>query len=354
MTDRFPARPRRPMLAVAYGPPTMARALDELPRLAELGAECVELRLDLFAEAVDLAALLRARGGLPVVVTLRPTDQGGRSTLDASARLRILREAASLGAEYVDVEFDALTSQGLDSLHADGARVIISRHDFRTMPRLSAWWADLARSGADVVKVVGTARAASDTLEVIRASRCADRPTIAIGMGAAGLASRVLVLREPDCLLTYAALDEQTGTAPGQISLGDMRAVYRADTIGPTTRVYGLLGPHVETERLAQYASWFAEDGVDAIAVPFPVAEDADVAQIVRDFDELPVWGWHIHGLALQQRVMAALGDVAPAAGSESRVNAIVRGPDGRLSGDWVTSPREQYALWRDAINGKG
>src|SRR5436305_6719682 len=98
----------RRLLAVAFGPPTMAEALAGLPRI-RAQADCVELRLDLFEEAFDLPSLLRERGDLPVVVTLRPPDQGGKCLLAADERLEVLVKAAELGAEYVDVEFDAAT-----------------------------------------------------------------------------------------------------------------------------------------------------------------------------------------------------------------------------------------------------
>src|SRR5690242_342648 len=119
---------RQQMLAVAFGPPTMAAACEGLPRIREV-ADCVELRLDLFEEPFDLAALLRARGDLPAVVTLRPPSQGGRSPLPDDERLAVLLRAAELGAEYVDVEFDALSASALQALRAAGARVIVSRHD---------------------------------------------------------------------------------------------------------------------------------------------------------------------------------------------------------------------------------
>ena len=41
------------MLAVAFGPPTMAEAVAGLPRIRE-AADCVELRLDLFDEPFEL------------------------------------------------------------------------------------------------------------------------------------------------------------------------------------------------------------------------------------------------------------------------------------------------------------
>lgn len=335
------------MIAIAFGPATMAEALADLPRV-RAEADCIELRLDHFVEPFDLESLLRARGDVPVVATLRPPDQGGRSPLTAPERLKVLREAAERGAEYVDLEWDAATPQAVAEIKGAGASVIVSRHDFRSMPPEleSQWWDDLAARGADVVKVVGTANDASDCLPVLRVLARADRPTIAIAMGQPGLLTRVLALRSDQCLLTYAALTTGSGTAPGQLTASEMRDVFRADRIGSTTAVFGLLGAHLESDRLRDYNAWFASDAVDAVAVP--VIADSDSPSIVSAFRELPVCGWHVHGQEMQSTVGQALDDLSAGACRQGKVNAIIL-RDGALAGHWVESPREQYELWRTA-----
>jgi 3-dehydroquinate dehydratase / shikimate dehydrogenase len=328
----------------------MADALVGLP-LVRQQASCVEFRLDLFEEPFDLALLLRERGALPAVVTLRPPDQGGKSPLPSAARFEVLLQAARLGAEYVDLEYDAASPHAVAALKETGARVIVSRHDFSAMPAdlAEGWWPALAARGADVVKVVGTALDVRDCLCVFRAFARADLPTIAIAMGEAGLASRVLALRDEHCLLTYAALDQGKSTAPGQLTASEMRQTYGVDRLRPATRVYGLLGPHTEQDRLREYNTWFGADSFDGVAVPFKV--DADAPGIVAAFRQLPVSGWHIHGLELQTSVLEALDDLAPNAALQKKANAVVRRTDGALVGHWVESPREQYDVWRSAAS---
>jgi 3-dehydroquinate dehydratase / shikimate dehydrogenase len=344
----FDTRMRMRMVAVAFGPANMAEACAGLSRIRD-EADCVELRLDLFQEPFELETLLRERGSLPVVATLRPPEQGGRCTLAADERLEVLVRAAELGAEFVDLEWDAASAQAQAAVRAAGARVIISRHDFSAMPTglADTWWQELARLGADVVKVVGTAHDVRDCLAVFRALRRADRPTIAIAMGEAGLATRVLALRAEQCLLTYAALDGADGTAAGQLTVGEMREMYRVARLGATTRVFGLLGPHQERERLAEYNAWFDADEFDAVAVPFRAERDA--AAIVQAFRELPVSGWHVHGAELQTDVVNVVDQLEGGARRQGKVNAVVRHRGGELLGHWVESPREQYELWRVA-----
>jgi 3-dehydroquinate dehydratase type I len=336
------------MLAVAFGPSTMAAACAGLARIRDANADCVELRLDFFEEPFDLETLLRERGDLAVVATLRPPSQGGKSAFEPHDRLDILVRAANLGADYVDLEWDAATPEAIAAVHQAGARAIVSRHNFEVMPQGLAddWWPTLAAIGADVVKVVGAARDARDCLPVLRALQRGEREgvsTIAIGMGEAGLATRVLALRSPACLLTYAALDAGGGTSPGQLSLEEMRQTYRVERLTEATRVFGLLGPYVEGDRLREYNAWFDADGVNGAAVP--MVTSASAGDIVRSFREVPFSGWHIHGADLQLEV----GGVVEDRGGRGKVNAVVRRPNGTLEGYWVESPREQYELWRDA-----
>jgi 3-dehydroquinate dehydratase / shikimate dehydrogenase len=333
-------------LAIALNAPTMQQALAVL-RGGAADADLVELRLDLFEEPYDLPTLLAARRQRPVVVTLRPVDQGGRSGLAGPQRLPVLLQAAALGAEYVDLEWDLATPEAIAAVRQAGARPIVSRHDFSGMPDLQAWWCDLAALGDDaVVKVVGHADDVRDCLPVLQVLRAANRPTIALGMGAAGLPSRILALRETTCFLTYAAAPGLEGTAPGQVSLADLRSVYHASRLGPATAVFGLLGPHVEHDRLSEYNTWFVEAGIDAVGVAFPAS--AEAAGILEAFRWLPVSGWHIHGEALQRQAVAALDHLTPKAQHQAKVNSVVL-QSSALVGDWVESPAEQFANWRSA-----
>jgi 3-dehydroquinate dehydratase / shikimate dehydrogenase len=335
---------RRRMIGVSLGPRTMDEALEGLSRIAA-EADIAELRLDFFEEPYDLPRLLGERA-CPLVVTLRPHDQAGRSTDPAPERLKALLRAAELGAEYVDVEWDAASPSAIAALKASGAQVIVSRHDFTRMPEdfADGWWRDMVARGAGVVKIVGMASDVRDCLQVFRAFRRADRPTVAIAMGEAGLPTRVLALREEQCFLTYATLGSGARVAPGQLPVRELREVYRVERLGPHTAVFGLLGPHVETARAAQYNGWFAAAGVDAVAVPF--VADAHAPEIVSAFRELPVAGWHVHGTELQETVGQALDEIAPSACRKGKVNAVLARPDGALIGECVESPEEQFALW--------
>jgi 3-dehydroquinate dehydratase type I len=260
-----------------------------LDAAAAAGAELAELRLDLFEGEYDLPRLIEERP-LPVIATLRPPREGGRCDAPDAERLRVLVEAARAGAEYVDLEWDAAAPAALDDLRAAGAGVIVSRHAFDRMPDLEGWAEQIARLGPDVVKVVGMAHDARECAAPLRVLARAERPTIAIAMGEAGLATRVLALRYERCFLTFAALPDG-GTAPGQIAIDELLRVYRAGAIGPGTAVHGLLGATVDRRLVERENRRLAEAGRDAVAVPLATTDPAATVEALR---ELPLADWRV------------------------------------------------------------
>src|SRR5262245_3410428 len=92
-------------------------------------ADMVELRLDGVAD-IDVAGALTGRK-LPVIVTCRARWEGGRFDGSEDDRLRILGEALTLGADYVDVEWRA---DRRPLAGADRRRIVLSHHHFDGVP----------------------------------------------------------------------------------------------------------------------------------------------------------------------------------------------------------------------------
>src|SRR3954466_8063803 len=113
-------------------------------------ADLVELRLDTVADPSAAAALAGRK--LPVIVTCRPTWEGGLFKGSEEERKQILRDALARGAEYVDIEWKANFTDLLAT--SGGRRVVISSHDFQGVPRDLVGRAQAMRAtGAEVVKI---------------------------------------------------------------------------------------------------------------------------------------------------------------------------------------------------------
>ncbi|MCC6174174.1 MAG: type I 3-dehydroquinate dehydratase [Chloroflexi bacterium] len=319
------------MLAVALAAPTTGAALAELHEAARV-ADSVELRLDLMDE-FDLPRLLAERP-CPVVVTCRAVREGGRWRGSEEERLAVLRQAFALGADYVDVEADAIDALRAGGLSGPG-RLIASSHDFTAMPDdFEARWQALAATGADVVKLVGMARDVRDVVPVARALAQADRPTIAIAMGEAGLASRILALTYPSCLLTFCALQTGGGTAPGQIGAVELLETYRAHELGPDTAIFGHLAPAVDRERLARWNRALSAHQVDGVVVPLVVPVDASPLDALPALAALGVRAAFV-APPFRDVVGQGLDGLTAGACRHGVVNAIVARV-GRLMGTWI------------------
>ena len=330
------------LLAIAIGVKTAAEARAALARAARV-ADLAELRVDFLEEELDLPALLKDRP-LPVIVTDRAAREGGRSYRGDPERVAVLRQAAELGAEFVDVEWDTASPEIVRSLQTTGTRVIVSRHAFDRMPaEIDRWAANAVDVGADVVKVVGMAGDPRDVLPVLRVLRDVDRPTIAIAMGEAGIASRVLALRYERCLLTFAALDRGGAVAPGQLPIDELRDGYNARRIGSSTQVFGVLAPHREDLLIRRFNAWFIGHGVDVVAVPFIARTEA--IEILSDLREIPVSGWYVPDEMLQRELAGSLPNLAPEARRRGLVNSVTFEASGPR-GSWQATPSDQVEAW--------
>ena len=119
---------------------------------------------------------------------------------------------------------------------------MVSFHDFRRTPRdLSAIVARLDRCRGDAIKIAAQCNSLSDAARIIATAR-GRIDVIAVPMGETGLTVRILAIRLGSAL-AYALLNHST--APGQISVREMRELYRADKLIPRTRIFAIIGDPV-------------------------------------------------------------------------------------------------------------
>ena len=243
-------------------------------RDAATTGDMVELRLDGVAD-VDVARALAGRR-VPAVVTCRAAWEGGRFNGSENERCTLLTRALELGAEYVDVEWQAFREDpgraGFhDLLRADRTRVIVSVHDFTGVPAdLPARVRAMRATGAAMIKVAVTATRLTDTLQLVDIAR--DGHALVIGMGDAGVPSRLLASRFGS-RWAYAG----GGAAPGQLPAKRMVDLFRFRDIGPKTAIYGVVGTQATSSiSPALHNAAFAAAGIDAAYVPLCAADFDD------------------------------------------------------------------------------
>ena len=284
MATELPSR----MLGISLGCRNTREAKMALNSAAR-HADIVELRLD-FMEDYDLNSLLGDKP-CPVVVTNRPVREGGLFDGSERDRIKSLLEAIDLGADYIDIEHDAVHLIG----DRKQTKLMVSRHDFHVMPNnLNEICSDLVAKGADVIKVVGTAGSVLDNLSVFDILESAHRSTVAIAMGELGLMSRILALRYDACFLTYATPDRGNSVAPGQLPISTMRNVYHVANIDASTKIFGVLSNQQISEELLHTLNVATlKSKINGVWIPFVASgRRCSVTDVIRSFDVLGVAGY--------------------------------------------------------------
>jgi 3-dehydroquinate dehydratase / shikimate dehydrogenase len=235
-------------------------------RDAATRADIVELRLD-GVEGVDVARAVDGRVR-PVIVTCRPTWEGGRFDGGEDTRHELLRRALESGAEFVDVEWRAGFA---DLISQDPRRIVLSSHDFQSVASDLAGRATAMRqTGAGTIKIAIAATRLTDALPLLPIA--ADGNAVVIAMGDAGLPSRLLASRIGSHW-TYAG----DAVAPGQIPASRMLDEFRFRSVGPSTAIYGVVGAvGLHSMSPVMHNAAFAAAQLDAVYVPLRAADFDD------------------------------------------------------------------------------
>lgn len=293
-------------------------------------ADVVELRLDCLTRSESFERVL-SRISRPVILTFRPREQGGHRELDQATRESFWQSAPL--TEWWDLESDLRPG-------IDWSRVIVSHHDFTGVPDdLTQIYERLAGTPARVVKIAVHASDALDCIpifQLLERARTEGRDLIAIAMGNAGLATRILGPSR-GAFLTYAALEDENATAPGQITARKLRSVYHLDKIDRDTMICGVVGlPVLHSVSPQMHNTAFRAAGINGVYLPFEVRDlktfcKRMIHPATRELD------WNLRGLSVtaphKSAVLECLDWIEPTAKEIGAVNTIVINDDNKLRG---------------------
>lgn len=284
-------------------------------RDAATSADMVELRLDGVAD-ISIAGALNGRS-CPVIVTCRPTWEGGAFDGSEESRRTLLEEALDAGAEYVDVEWRAGFAGVIER---SPARVVLSSHDFGGVPQdLLSRATAMRQSGAGVIKIAVTASRLADALPLLDVARGGD--AVVIAMGDAGVPSRLLASRFGS-RWTYAG----HAVAPGQIPADRMLDEFRFRQIGADTAIYGVVGNNVmHSLSPVMHNAAFAAAGLDAVYVPLRASDFDDFLTFA---DGIGVAGASVT-IPFKLDALTTARDVDAQARAVGAANTLKRSPHG-------------------------
>ncbi len=249
----------------------------------EQGAEMIEIRTDSLddpcPEIIEKLIGHVKKTHLEVIVTCREKGEGGVADLEMSLRLSLLRAAIVAGADFIDVEFQSFKHPDIQSVicamleQYPSTQLILSSHNFnRPFEDLDLECETILSVYPEAIpKLVYKARHMNDCFAAFDLLSQADCPVISFAMGHAGQISRILA-KKFGSFLTFACLDEDTATAPGQLSVAQMKQLYRWDHLAASTEIFGLIGnPVAHSASPALYNACFDSNKIDAVYLPFLV-----------------------------------------------------------------------------------
>ena len=329
---------QKPRICISLCEPTIAALERGIAAAADV-CDLIEVRLDclepaeLESGARTITKLLQ-QVACEFILTFRPSQEGGRRELADDARQAFWSDAI-FSSSFFDVELDLAEkfhgNETSATLPLDWSRTICSHHDFAGLSaKLEQIYNRMSRTPARVLKIALQADDAEDCLplfQILARAHEEGREMIAIAMGTPGVATRILGPSRGG-YLTYASLDSETPTAPGQLSVSELKQVYRLENINRETEIFGLLGhpiSHSLSPRMHNAA--FAATEMNAVYIPF---ETHNVKTFVRRMvhPRTRELDWHLRGLSVTAphkfAVMEQLDWMERAAREIGAVNTIV------------------------------
>ncbi len=359
-----------------------AKTADELIekiKRAEVFADVIEIRFDCLDESEFDSALPKInelKCEKPFIATFRPKSNLAVYSCPPSANAteeykKLKREAVNYrdvgwhkiarlsNVEFVDFESDIFLEMSTDFMFPESPSIcfseetdellisktlIYSEHNYEKTPdNIDSIYENMLpeddnRLQAQIIKIAVQANDITDTIPIwklLERAKSENQEIIPIAMGEAGKWTRILGLAH-GAFLTFASLDSDNATAPGQISAQDLHSVYRVKELDKNTDVYGILGSNTSVS-LSPYIHNFAfkYHNLNAVFVPLQVHDlDAFITRMVkaetREID-LNFKGFSVT-IPHKQSIIKHLDFIDETAGKIGAVNTV-KIIDGKLHG---------------------
>ncbi len=297
----------------------------------------VEFRLDYLKQPAaalpKIHRFLDTHSYITAIATCRRAENGGKFKGSLAAQLEVLTKAHAAGCQLVDLEIQSALKAKPDVIARlrNRAGLILSFHDFKATRNLDDTLEKMLKVPADYYKVVSTATTLSDNVTMMKFLQTRGDKDALVGlcMGEQGIISRVLSVRAGS-VFTFAAINADLKTAPGQVSARDLRNIYRIEQVDAASRVYGVAGDPVEHSLSPVIMNTaLRRENVNGVYLPLHAKTLKDLLHCVR---EIP-----IHGLSItmpyKQAIVPHLDNTDAHTAKIGACNTVVRGQDGKLYG---------------------
>jgi 3-dehydroquinate dehydratase/shikimate dehydrogenase len=199
--------------------------------------DLVELRLDCFDQAANIAELL-AHKRKPLIMACRRAEDGGEWSGNEEERLALLRQCVVSKADYVEIELDVA-----DKIRPlpPTKRVITYTNLVEVPDKLSEIYQQALTKSPDVIKLVVPARSPEEVWPVVQILARPAAPTVVVGVGKPGI-MLALLARKVGAPWVYAALERGMEAYYEQFTIHDLESVYHYRSIDRHTPFVAVTG----------------------------------------------------------------------------------------------------------------
>jgi 3-dehydroquinate dehydratase/shikimate dehydrogenase len=199
--------------------------------------DLVEVRLDCFDQAANIAELL-AHKQKPVIMACRRAEDGGEWLGHEDERLALLRQCVASKADYVEIELDVA-----DKIQPrpPAKRVITYANLLEVPDNLNEIYQEALTKSPDVIKLVVPARSPEEVWPVVQILARPAAPTVVVGAGKPGI-MLALLARKVGAPWVYAALERGMEAYHAQFTVRDLEAVYHYRSIDRSTPFVAVTG----------------------------------------------------------------------------------------------------------------
>jgi shikimate dehydrogenase/3-dehydroquinate dehydratase type I len=270
---------RAPQIVVTVPARSASEARTDLVAAAAAGADLAEIRFDRWPEPARLAAAELFPSPIPLIATLRSSEEGGEGPTDPTARQAWRDRMAALPFAYLDLE---LSRDRLEPSSQSGPKLIGSRHfPERTSVDTVKLFLGHSPASCAFVKAVVPLSVGRFVHELLPAYRgWTGRGFVVMTTGPSGPLSRLWASQVGQPLV-FAAMPTGGGATPvepSQIPVDQLRRLWTS----ARPRMFAVLG-HPVSHSLSPllHGGWLASEGRPAAYVALDVADPAEFDDMV-------------------------------------------------------------------------
>ena len=188
---------------------------------------------------------------------------------------------------------------------------------------------EIKKLNPDLVKIVTFANSINDNFKIFELLEN-KKNLVSFCMGIKGQISRVLAPTF-NSKITFASLEKSKQSAPGQISIDEMKNEYNIDSINQNTKLLGVIGEFAENSKSRfMHNRMFKEKGINSIYHPLK-SDENELGEFINNFKKFDFIGAAVT-MPHKETIINFLDESDETAKDIGAVNTIVK-DNGKLIG---------------------